>query len=1140
MQEQLETFVLNLKQIYKRYGRDERLVSAGQSLCEPGCAARLRLRGLAGAAKAMALGALRSACNAPVVIFVREREEALYLMHDLELIFPEWNVLLYPASSKRPYQIEQVDNANVLQRAETLNFINKEKDSRAVVVSYPEALFEKVVERTALAEQTWLLCKGDVIAMDVVVARLLENRYQETDFVTEPGQFAVRGGLLDVFSYSYEQPYRIDFFGDEIDKIRLFNPGTQISEGEAEQLSILPDLQMTRVDEKRSSFLEFISSRAALFFQDVQFVADELEKMFDKAEAKYGQIRETAGDSTLRLPPEKLYYGPLQFLEEIGNHPTVEFGSQSFFRQYDDTLEFATTPQPVFKKQFQLLAVQLSKNLEDGFVNIITCENEKQLRRLDEIFGGITDEKLYYGLLQGLHEGFVDQDRKVAIFTDHQIFGRYHRYGTRKKKFAANGFALKELLQLQPGDYVVHAQHGLGRFAGLHIIKGGNGEQEAAKIVFAGNDAIYVNVNSLHKLSKYAGKDGAVPKLNKLGTNEWSRAKARVRKRVKELAFDLVELYAKRKAQKGFACGPDSFLQYELEASFPYEETPDQMKAIEDVKEDLEAPSPMDRLVCGDVGFGKTEVAVRAAFKAAADGKQVAILAPTTVLVMQHYRTFCERLKDMPVRVEYANRFRSKKELRQTFKDLSEGKVDIIIGTHRLLSKDVEFKNLGLFIIDEEHKFGVGDKEKLKLKKVNVDTLTLTATPIPRTLQFSLMGVRDMSVIATPPPNRQPVDTQAQVFSLETLRDAVAYEMRRGGQVFLVHNRVRELEDLAALVKKVVPDARIGIAHGKMKGEDIENVFLKFIDRQYDVLVCTTIIESGLDIPNANTIIINQAHTYGLSDLHQMRGRVGRSNRKAYCYLLSPPHSSLPADARKRLTAIEEFSDIGSGIQIAMRDLDIRGAGDVLGKEQSGFIADVGYDVYQKILNEAIEQLKEERGLEEPKETEEEKILKALDGETVVDTDMEALIPESYIRNTAERFAFYKKISESGEESKLREVARELVDRFGMLPKPVLDLMDIIRLRDLAQKLGFEKVVLAEGKMRIQFIGEESSGYYQSRAFKGILDFLSTQPQGVELKQMKKSLKLIYHSAPDVKTAMRRLTELRSYCLEKPEPAAKT
>ncbi|MEM6265031.1 MAG: transcription-repair coupling factor [Bacteroidota bacterium] len=1098
---------------------------------------KYHLKGMVGSQQALMLAALYRNSQRSVVVLLNDKEEALYFQNDLQSLMPKKEVLLFPASYKRPYQVEEVDNANVLQRAEVLNELNHTRTGRQVIVTFAEALNEKVVNKQSLIQHTLDIKKGEEIGMEFVVEVLEEYGFEREDFVYEPGQYAIRGGILDVFSFAHDLPYRIDFFDKEVDKIRTFDPASQMTEEEVKQIALIPNVQRSLMQEKKVSFLDFIPSSSLIFVKNIDFVQTDLERLYEKASKSFEQLIARSGGGATASKPEDLYLSREEFLNQIEKFTVVQTGRKDWFKSATPW-SWKGTGQPVFKKEFTLLASHFKDNQRVAVTNLVVSPSQKQLDRLKEIFDEIDPEVAFTGVKGDLHEGFLDPELRVACYTDHQIFERYHRFKVKAAQKRSQAITLKELRELNPRDYVTHITHGIGQFAGLHRIKVGEHYQEAVKIIFSGGDAIFVNVNSLHKVAKYTGKEGTAPKLSKLGTNTWGRAKAKAKKRIKELAFDLVDLYARRKATKGFAFDPDGYLQRELEASFMYEDTPDQLKTTEEVKGDMEKITPMDRLVCGDVGFGKTEIAIRAAFKAAVSGKQTAVLVPTTILALQHYKTFRNRLKDFPVTVDYVNRFKSTKQIKETVRALEEGKVDILIGTHRLVSKDVKFKNLGLLIVDEEQRFGVSVKEKLKAMKATVDTLTLTATPIPRTLQFSLLNIRDLSVISTPPPNRQPIETiVATGFDEHTVRDAIAYELKRGGQVYLIHPRVKDIEEVSAAVRRLVPDARIGIAHGQMTGAKLEEVMTNFIEGAYDVLVATKIVESGLDISNANTIIINQAQMYGLSELHQMRGRVGRSNRKAFCYLLAPAEISLTPDARKRLNAMEEFSDLGSGFHIALRDLDIRGAGDLLGPDQSGFIAEIGYDVYHKILDEAVKELQEEHF--EDLFAEEIAARKSIIVEdTQLDLELDIRIPESYVPSTSERLLFYRKIANATEDKELREIQVEMLDRFGPLPGPVLNLFDCTRLRELSKRIGVERVTLKGDQFRLFFVSDHESHFYTSEKFTRLLSYVQLYSARVTIKESKKYLSLIYNqSVENMKQALGFAREVHDFVNQRVDTA---
>ncbi|HNF78918.1 MAG TPA: transcription-repair coupling factor, partial [Cyclobacteriaceae bacterium] len=897
----------------------------------------IRLKGLAGSFDAVITASSFKLHPHDYFIVLQDKEEAAYFQNDLQNLLGR-EILLFPMSYKRPYEFLEIENANILMRAEVLNRL-AEKTKPEIIVTYPEALSEKVINKRSLATNTFTVKLKEKLEIPFLEEFLHSYDFEKTDFVYEAGQFSVRGGIIDVFSFAHELPYRIELFGDEVDSIRSFDPGSQLSVDTLTQISIIPNVQTKLMQEERQSLLDFIAPTTRLWFKDFQLTLDVLKKSFEKAEESFDSIVQQSGAQVV-LKPEQLFEVAKTFKSRSESFQRIEFGSRAIL---NDAIVFdlPSAAQPSFNKNFELLAGNLVEHQAQGYSNFIAADIAKQQDRLKEIFEEIHPEIRFQPLEFALREGFVDQSLKIVCYTDHQIFERFHRYRSKEKFSKSKAITLRELHTLQPGDFVTHIDYGIGKFAGLEKKEVNGHEQESIRLVYRDNDLLYVSIHALHKISKYSGKDGTPPQISKLGSQEWESKKAKVKGKVKDIAKELISLYAKRKTAPGFSFSPDSYLQAELESSFLYEDTPDQARATEDVKRDMQEPHPMDRLICGDVGFGKTEVAIRAAFKATADGKQVAVLVPTTILAMQHHRTFRERLRNLPVRVDYISRFRTEKEIKKIIADVKEGKVDILVGTHRVVSKDIEFKDLGLLIVDEEQKFGVKVKDRLKELKVNVDVLTLTATPIPRTLHFSLMGARDLSIISTPPPNRQPVTTELHTFDEKVIRDAVSYELRRGGQVFFVHNRVSDIDSVANTIYKLVPDAKIGIAHGQMEGDKLERAMMKFIDAEYDVLVSTNIIESGLDIPNANTIIINQAHMFGLSDLHQMRGRVGRSNKKAFCYLLTPPASLLTSDSRKRLAALEEFSDLGDGFKVAMRDLDIRGAGNLLGGEQSGFINDL-------------------------------------------------------------------------------------------------------------------------------------------------------------------------------------------------------
>ena len=1029
--------------------------------------------------------------NKPYLLIFNDKEEAAYYLNDLEQLLGDKNVLFFPGSYRRPYQIEETDNANVLLRSEVLNRINSRKKP-AVIVTYPTALFEKVVTKKELDKNTLKVTVGENLSLDFVNELLFEYKFKRVDFVTEPGDFSVRGGIVDVFSFSNDEPYRIEFFGDEIDSIRSFDVETQLSKEKLNKIFIIPNVENKTLQEKRESFLKYIPSKTVIFTKNTSLLFGSLDKLFLKAENAFTDLSKEINHSK----PIELFCDGAFIQNQLQDFTLVDFGNQN---KEDSKINFNTIPQPSFNKQFNLLIDNLTEYHKGGFTNYIFCANEQQAKRFHDIFDDSEQEVHYETVVFPLYQGFVDVDNRLVCYTDHQIFERYHKFRLKNGYAKKQAITLLELNKLEIGDYVTHMDHGIGRFGGLQKIDVQGKKQEAIKLVYGERDILYVSIHSLHKISKFSGKDGKAPKIYKLGSGAWKKIKQKTKARVKHVAFNLIQLYAKRKLQKGFAFGPDTHIQHELEGSFMYEDTPDQFTSTQDVKKDMEKEQPMDRLVCGDVGFGKTEVAIRAAFKAVDNGKQVAILVPTTILAFQHYKTFTERLKDFPLKIDYLNRFRTAKEKTIAINGVNDGSVDIIIGTHQLTNQRIKFKNLGLLIIDEEQKFGVAVKDKLKTLKENVDTLTLTATPIPRTLQFSLMAARDLSVIKTPPPNRHPIDTNVIRFSEETIRDAISYEISRGGQVFFIHNRIENIKEVAGLLQRLVPSASIGVGHGQMEGKKLEGLMLSFMNNEFDVLVSTTIIESGLDVPNANTIFINNANNFGLSDLHQMRGRVGRSNKKAFCYFITPPYHVMTDDARKRIEALVLFSDLGSGINIAMKDLEIRGAGDLLGGEQSGFINDIGFDTYQKILQEAIEELKENefKDLYPTDHTKPKEFVK----EVTIDTDFEILFPDDYVNSVSERLSLYNKLGTLEKEEEIKIFEGEIVDRFGEIPSEVSDLLDSVRIKWLAKELGLDKIILKQKRMLGYFVANQQSDFYQTAAFARMLAYVKQNSKSCVMKE---------------------------------------
>jgi transcription-repair coupling factor (superfamily II helicase) len=1084
----------------------------------------IRIRGFSGSLDAVIFSAAFRLKPHDTIIVLQDREEAGYFQNDLQNLLDR-EILLFPMSYKRPYEFDEVENANILMRAEVLNRLAN-KTSAEVIVTYPEALCEKVINKRSLASNTFNISKGEKLDIGFLEEFLHNYDFEKTDFVFEAGQFAVRGGIIDVFSFANELPCRIELFGDEVDSIRTFEPGSQLSVDTLAKASIIPNVQTRLIQEERQSFLEFIGPSTHLWFKDFQLTGDLIQASFEKAESSFDRVLRESGNTQIVSTPDHLFLDGYNFTARSESFLRVEFGSRGVLSD-PDTYDWPSSAQPSFNKDFDLLVANLYDQQLQGYSNFIAADMPKQSERLRGIFEEINPGLKFQPLDFPLRHGFIDQTLKITCYTDHQIFERFHRYRAREKFTKSKGLTLRDLQTLQPGDFVTHIDYGIAKFAGLEKKEVNGHEQEAIRLVYRDDDLLYVSIHALHKISKYSGKEGAPPIISKLGSQEWENKKAKAKKRVKDIAKELIELYAKRKSSPGYAFSSDGFLQAELESSFIYEDTPDQAKATEDVKKDMEAPHPMDRLVCGDVGFGKTEVAIRAAFKAATDGRQVAVLVPTTILAMQHFRTFSERLSSLPVKIDYISRFKTEKDIKNILSEVGEGKIDILIGTHRIVSKDVVFKNLGLLVVDEEQKFGVKVKDRLKELKFNVDVLTLTATPIPRTLHFSLMGARDLSIIATAPPNRQPVTTELHTFNEVTIRDAVSYELRRGGQVFFVHNRVSDIESVANSIYRLVPDARIGIAHGQMEGDKLEKVMLKFIDGEYDVLVSTNIIESGLDIPNANTIIINQAHMFGLSDLHQMRGRVGRSNKKAFCYLLTPPASLLTADSRKRLAALEEFSELGDGFKVAMRDLDIRGAGNLLGAEQSGFINDLGFDTYHKILDDAIQELKE-TDFKELFAVELAEKARLIVQDCVIETDLEILIPESYVSNTSERLQLYSRLDNIGDQEQLEKFTAELVDRFGAFPPSVAELVNSVRLRWLGEQLGFEKLTLKNDKMRAYFISTRDD-YFSSDVFGRILNFVKAHPRQCKIRDTAGKAILLIDNVTSVNQAIELLGQMAGH-----------
>ncbi len=1110
---------MTIAEIAEFYERDNKTNVISNSLSQKGN--KVGLRGTSGSGLALVAQAVVKKDDRDHIFIFEDKEEAAYFYNDLQRFENNtYQTLFYPASYRVPYQVENTDNSNIVLRAEVLKTVAERGTNPLAIVTYPDALSETVVTKAQLESNSFKVKMGESFSISFLNELLTEYEFERVDFVYEPGQFSIRGGIVDVFSFGDDHPYRIEFFGDEVESLRKFNPSNQLSTGDVPAFTIIPNVQQKSLLEKQETFLKFLGQDVVVWLRDEGYVSDRLDQKFEQAEKQYAKI-----NSPLKhIAPEDGFTQGDTFLSEFSELRSVNFSGQS---EGDEALkvEFHQGPQPIFHKNFDMLIGDLSKNADKGYANFIFSGNEKQIERLERIFHDLNAKVKFEPVIEELTEGFIDHQLQICCYTDHQIFERHHRFylkeGFKKNKEA---LTLKELSSLVPGDYVTHIDHGVGKFSGLEKIDVNGKEQEAIRLVYRDNDILYVSIHSLHRISKYSGKDGSVPSVNKLGSGAWQKAKAKTKKRVKELAYDLIKLYAERKAKKGFAYSKDNYLQTELEASFIYEDTPDQETSIQAVKEDMESESPMDRLVCGDVGFGKTEIAIRAAFKAVCDNKQVAVLVPTTVLSLQHYKNFSKRLEEFPAKVGFLNRFVSGKKQTETLKALANGEIDIIIGTHKLVGKQVKFHDLGLMIIDEEQKFGVGVKDKLKTLKANIDTLTLTATPIPRTLQFSMMGARDLSIISTPPPNRFPVQTELFSFNEEVIRDAIQYEVSRGGQVFFVHNKIQNIKEVAGMIQRLCPDVKVVIGHGQMDGKELENVMTDFIEGVYDVLLATTIIESGIDIPNANTIIINQAQDFGLSDLHQLRGRVGRSNKKAFCYLIAPPLSAVSSEARKRLQAITQFSDLGSGLNIAMRDLDIRGAGNLLGGEQSGFINDLGIETYQKILDETIQELKENE-FKELYHEESEKLGEYVK-DCVLETDFEILIPDGYITDIKERLQVYRDLDSLGSETELEEYRLQLKDRFGDIPRETEDLIDTMRLRWMAKEIGFEKLTLKGGKLIGFFVSNQNSAYYQSSAFTRVLNFIKGNPIGYKMYEKGDNLRLAKVDVTNVRSAINALSPI--------------
>ena len=1058
--------------------------------------------GLTGSARSYVVAASADIIGGTSFVICSDKERAAYFYNDIENIFGEKDVdyskkrvLFYPTSYKKPYEPEKPDNTYILSRTEVLQRIST-SDRKTIIVTYPEALSENVITRKVMNKNTFKISVGENISMDKLTDSLVNLNFEHADFVVEPGQFAIRGGIVDVFSFSNDYPYRIEFFGDEIDSIRSFNPIDQLSIEKLKDIILIPNLQDYNIKQERESIFQYLKNKSVIWIEEENSLEEKINKEYDKAVNIFNEKED------LEEEPDSIFTRGEEIISQLEQLKTITFGN-FIDKKERNSISFNTTPQPAFNKNFDILLKDINTLKSEGYEIFCFSESKKQLERIQSILNDIQhldeDNSNFTPVNHSIQSGFIDRDLKICCYTDHQIFERYHRFRLREGFASSQALTIKELYDLKPGDFVTHINYGIGRFDGLEIIDNNGKQQEAIRLIYQNGDLLYVSIHSLHRISKYCSKDGSQPTLSKLGSNSWNKLKEKTKSRVKDIARELIKLYAERKNSKGFQYMPDTYLQTELEASFMYEDTADQLKATVDVKRDMESETPMDRLICGDVGFGKTEIAIRAAFKAVCDSKQVAVLVPTTVLALQHYQTFCKRLKGFPVNIDYINRFKTAKEQKKTLEDLKNGRIDIIIGTHSIIGKNVSFKDLGLLIIDEEQKFGVSAKEKLKQFQTNVDTLTLTATPIPRTLQFSMMGARDMSIIRTAPPNRQPVETELHTFNPEIIRDAIQYELARDGQVFFVHNRVQNIQNVCDMITSYVPGVRVGVAHGQMEGSKLEQIMLDFIDEKYDVLLSTTIIEAGLDIPNANTIIINEAQNFGLSDLHQLRGRVGRSNKKAFCYLLAPPLSTLSDESQKRLRAIEDFSDLGSGFNIALRDLDIRGAGNLLGAEQSGFINDIGFETYHKILDEAILELKET----EFKDIFENELKdKKFVSECVFESDLEILIPNEYVESSAERISLYTELDHIQNEEGLERFTNNLADRFGQIPHQTEDLLNTMRLRWLARDLGFEKITLKHKIMTAYLVSNQESEYYQTDTFMKIIRYAGANQRRCKVKEL--------------------------------------
>jgi transcription-repair coupling factor (superfamily II helicase) len=1119
---------MNVNDIISKYTESPQLQSINQWLRDT-TSGDIHISGLVGSSDAFVASSVFKSTEYNHFFILNNKEEAAYFQNNLKSLLQQKDVFYFPDSFKRPQVFDEILNTNILMRTETVNRLINTNSKAELVVTYPEALIEQVVKADKLNEQTLNLEVGERMDIDFAIDLLVEFDFERVDFVYEPGQFSIRGGIVDIYSFGNEYPYRIELDDENIASIRTFDTNTQLSVKKISRITIVPNIQTFFSNEFKMPLFESLKENTIIWAKDMELVIDVMSATMEKAINFYSnkKVQELEAKHPFQDgSPIEVFVDASATLQQLKKFRIIEFGSRSFLRSAKK-ITFDTKPQPSFNKNFELLIKDLKANDEKGYSSFLFSDNKKQIERFYAIFEDLKTDVKFTPVYHTVHEGFIDDQLKIACYTDHQIFNRFHKYNLRQGYSRDSQLLLKTLRELKPGDFVTHIDHGVGVFSGLEKIEVGGHLQETVRLIYAGNDILYVGIQSLHKISKYVGKEGNEPRVNKLGTETWSNLKKKTKKRIKELAIDLIKLYAKRKSQKGFAFNPDNYMQAELEASFMYEDTPDQAKATEDVKRDMQKMTPMDRLVCGDVGFGKTEVAVRAAFKAVLDGKQVAVLVPTTILAMQHYRTFKERLAEFPVTIDYINRFKSAKEKKDTLQKLEEGKIDILIGTHGIVGKSVKFKDLGLMVIDEEQKFGVQVKETLKEMRATIDSLTLTATPIPRTLQFSMMGARDLSIINTAPPNRLPVTTEVHTLNPDVIKEAIEFEVYRGGQVFFVHNKVKDILDVKRMLQKIVPNVEMEVAHGQLEGEQLEDVLMRFVNKEFDVLLSTNIIEAGIDISNANTIIINNAHQFGMSDLHQLRGRVGRSNKQAFCYLLSPPTSTLTQEARQRLKTLEEFAELGSGFNIAMRDMDIRGAGNLLGAEQSGFISEIGYDVYHKILDEAVRELKQT----DFKDLYKEELDRTNDyvKDCAIESDLEMMIPDSYVKNSAERMILYRQINEIKTEQELYEFETQLTDRFGKVPKQIFELFNGMRLKWIATKLGMEQMIIKNKHLRCYFISNQESSFYSSEIFARIMKYVQQHQRGVYLRETEKYLVLNIEGVSSMSKAKESLNEINEF-----------